>query len=241
MKSAADEEGQDVFGRFDETTFRAEKCQFLREEEPRDFELHIVGELVEHELFADARVKLGPHGLLRVRENVPFHCSKGRVLQADDFGRADIGREDDVEAAQVQRFAAGHRHACGIEDLKKDIEHARMRFLDFVEKQRAGRGLVACQRECTAFADLATEEQGEAFLILVFRHLETAERVVAHKELGEGQGDLRFAYTGRTEKKEAAAWTTGFAQTKFAALEKRNDTRNDVILSADAAPQMLIQ
>ncbi len=51
---------------------------------------------------------------------------------------AEVGREHDVEAAQVERFAVGHRDASGVEDLQEHVEHARMRLLDFVEKQCAG-------------------------------------------------------------------------------------------------------
>ena len=99
MESTPHEEWQDVFGRLNAVAFRAEELQFLREEQPRDVELHVVGELVENELLADARVKLRAHRLLRTREDVAFERGEGRVLQTQHIGGGDVGSEDDVEAA----------------------------------------------------------------------------------------------------------------------------------------------
>ena len=76
MKSTPNEERQNGFGGFDAVAFGVQKLQFLREKETRDFELHIVGELVEDELLVDACVKLWAHRLLGVRENVPLHRGK---------------------------------------------------------------------------------------------------------------------------------------------------------------------
>ena len=95
--------------------------------------------------------------------------------------------------------------------------------------------------ERPALAELAAEQHGEAFLILVFRHVESEEAFLAKQVAGERQRDFCFPHARRAEEKKAPARTTGFAQAEFAALEQRGDPRNDVILSANALPQMVLQ
>ena len=111
-----------------------------------------------------------------------------------------------------------------------------MRLLDFIEEQRAERRLVASERERPSFAELAAEQQREAFLILVFRHVESEKAFFAEQVAGERQRDFRFPNARRPEKEKAPARTTGLAQAEFTALQQRGDPRDDVILPANSFP-----
>jgi hypothetical protein len=64
---------------------------------------------------------------------------------------------------------------------------------------------------------------------------------LAHQKTGERQRDLRLADTGWTKEQETPTWTTGFRQPKFATLKKRNDTRQDLILSTNTLPEVRFQ
>ncbi|MGD0649734.1 MAG: hypothetical protein ABSA97_01090 [Verrucomicrobiia bacterium] len=64
---------------------------------------------------------------------------------------------------------------------------------------------------------------------------------LAHQKTGERQRDLRLAYTGWTKEQKTPTWATGFRQPKFATLKKGNDSRQDVILSTNALPEVRFQ
>ena len=117
--------------------FAAEERKFADDVDSGDGELHVVAQALEDDLFGDTGEEFGAECLLRFGEDVALHRGEGGVLEVEEFGGAEVGRADDVEAAEVERFAAGHRHACGVEDLQEDIEHARVRLFDFVEEERA--------------------------------------------------------------------------------------------------------
>ena len=159
-------------------------------------------------------------------------------MEVQEFGSSKIRCEDDVEAAEIKCFAVSHRHASGVEDLQEDIEHPRMRLLDFVEKQCAGRRLRDGESEQTDFAEFAAEQQAEAFLRLILRHIEAEEFVIAREVAGEGNGEFCFSNAGWTEKKETAARTSARGEAEFAPMQDGCDAREHMVLPANLLGEM---
>ena len=160
------------------------------------------------------------------------------MLKVEQFRSAEVRGEDDVEAAEIEHFAVGHRNSGGIEDLQKDIENARVGFLDFVEEQRAGWRLSNGKAEQADFAEFASEKQAEAVLRLILRHIEAEEFVVASQIACEGDGEFCFANAGRAEKKKTAARTRAWRESEFAAMEDRCDSREHMVLPANLRGEM---
>ena len=163
------------------------------------------------------------------------------MLQMEDVGRANVRREHDVIMPQVKRLAVGHRDAGGVEDLEEYVQHSRMRLLDFVEQERPHSRFLVRHSQRAPFAKLCPQKQAERFLGLVLRHVEAKEFLSAEKKLGEGNGDFRLADTCWAEEQKTTAWSGGFAQPELAALEQRNDARDNVRLSTNPFLQVIFQ
>ena len=133
MKSFSHEKRQHRFVQFKFVAARGEKLDFTRQKLFGNLQLVFVAQTVEHQLFVDARENFRAQGLLCAGQNVAFQCRVVGMLQAHQFGGADVGSEPDIEAAEVQRLARRHRDARGVEQLQHDVQHARMRFLRFVK------------------------------------------------------------------------------------------------------------
>src|SRR5690606_36258998 len=67
-----------------------------------------------------------------------------RRLHAHGFGRSDVAREDDVEAAQIFPFTGRERDSSVIQNLEEQIKNERVRLLHLIEEQCAALG--ECER-----------------------------------------------------------------------------------------------
>jgi hypothetical protein len=92
-----------------------------------DFALHRVGQPVEHDLFGHAPDEFRPQLLTDTREHRALDGGEGSRLHAHGFGRANVAREDDVEAAQVFALTGREGDRGVIQNLEKQVQHERVR------------------------------------------------------------------------------------------------------------------
>ena len=134
-----------------------------------------------------------------------------------------------IESAPIERLAIRHRDPRRIEDLEKEVEHAGMRLFDFVAEQRA------------ALTELPAQQQPDALLRLILRHIEAEQVIQIHDKLGERNRHFRFPDAGRAEEKEAAERTARLSQPELTALKSGRDPRQRVILPANLTAQVTLQ
>src|SRR5205085_7652133 len=99
------------------------KVEFIFQEQLCDFELVIVAEAVEDNLFCDARKQFRAKRLLRTSQDVTLHRGKTGVLEAQQIHAADVRCENNVEPGQVKGFAVGHCDPSCIQNLKENIQN----------------------------------------------------------------------------------------------------------------------
>ena len=77
--------------------------------------------------------------LVHLLENHPFQGAKGdRVRHFHEVACPNIGGGHDVKPGQVEGFPGSERDSAGIQDLQEEVEHQRVRFLDFIEEDHPG-------------------------------------------------------------------------------------------------------
>ena len=114
---------------------RREKLDLPQQKLFGDFQLVFVTQAVEHQFLVDPREYLRAQCLLRPGQDVTLQSRVIGMLQAHQFGRADIRREPNEEAAKVECLACRHGNAGGVEQLEQNIQHPRVRLFRFVEEQ----------------------------------------------------------------------------------------------------------
>ena len=238
VEAALDEEGQDIWGGGEVDSFLGEESEFGGEHGLGDFELHFVGEVVEDELFGDAGEEFGAECARGATEDVALHCGEWGVLELHHFGGTEVGREDDIEVGEVQCFACRDGDAGGVEDLQEDVENSRVGLFAFIEKDGTFAQVLHGLAERSFFALFSAEEDGEAVLRLIFRHVEAEQVFRAEKAACECEGEFRFSDTGGAEEKKTATRAIAFCEAEFAPLEDGCNSRDDVILSADDTAEM---
>ena len=122
------------------------------------------------------------------------------MLKAHQFGRADIRREPNKEAAEIERLACRHGDAGGVEQLEQNIEHARMRLFRLVKEQRSFGGAFAHPAEITAFTKTRAEQQPERVLRLKLGHIEAEQLSGTEYLSGRHQDRFRFSDAGRSQQ-----------------------------------------
>lgn len=241
VKALSHEKRQDFRRERQPMPLRRQIGKLPLQHQPGDFHLGVVVQPLEHEFFRDAGKQFGPQPLAGAGEHMALHRGEGGMLPVHQFRRADVGREDDIVAAQVQRRAVGDGDAGGIKDLQEHIHDARVRLFDFVEQQRAVRGSFDDAPEHSGFVRRRAEQQAKGFLRLVFGHVEAEQPVIARQIAGEDHDGFRFSDAGRPEQQEAAFRTGIGAQAKLAATENGRDARQRGVLSANRRLQMAFE
>ena len=159
------------------------------------------------------------------------------MLEAHQFGRADIRREPDEEAAEIERLACCHGNAGGVEQLEQNIEHPRVRLFRFVKEQRPFDCPLAHPAEITTFTKTRAEQQAKRVLRLKLGHIEAEQLFWTEYLSGGHQDGFRFPDAGWSQQQKAPARAAGLGETEFTAADCGNDSRQDAGLTADFARQ----
>jgi hypothetical protein len=192
--------------------------------------LRVVVEFVENHGQGDAREDFRAEFALRILPHEPLHGFILRLPERHNALRSDVAREDDIPRRKIQHAIAPRRQSRRIEQLQQHIEHARMRFFDFIEEQRPAPGArVETFRNAPRFLSRA-EEQRQPVRRLILRHVESDDSIRPDQILREAQRQFRFADTGRPEKHEARLRPTRRREAEFAMLEPlRHEINRDVL------------
>jgi hypothetical protein len=102
-------------------------------------------------------------------EHGAFDGGEGRRLHAHGLGRSDVASEDDVEVAQVCVFAGRERDRGVIQNLEEQVEDEWVRFLHFVEEQRAAVGAGEHTAEQPGVVGMRANQFLDGTLILILR------------------------------------------------------------------------
>ena len=118
-------------------------------------------------------------------------------------GRSHVRRHNDDRIAEVDRAAFPIGKPAVIHDLQQDIEHIRVRLLDFVEEHHGIRTPAHLFGKLAAFfvANVARRSADEARYgvpLHVFRHVDADQGVlVVKQEFGERTRQLGLSHASR--------------------------------------------
>ena len=130
-------------------------------------------------------------------------------------------------------------------DLQQDVEHARVRLLDFVEQHDRAGALAHLLGELPAplvahVAGRRADQPVDGVILLVFGHVQHHHRVLAAEhELGQRLGQLGLAHAGGSEEEERADGPLGVFQPDAGDLHRPADRQHRLVLADDALVQRL--
>ena len=122
----------------------------------------------------------------------------------------EVRRHDHHRVLEVHGAALSVGQAPVVEQLEQDVQHVRMRFLDFIEEDDGVRTAAYGLRQLTGLlvahiAGRRAEHARDRVLLLVLGHVDPDHRLlVVEEKLGQRPGELRLADAGWPEEQEAA-------------------------------------
>ena len=121
---------------------------------------------------------------------------------------AEVRRHDDHGVAEVDGAALAIREAAVVEHLQQNVEHIRMRLLDFVEQDHGIRTAAHGFGELTAFvishvSRRRADEPRDGVFLHELGHVDAHHRLFGvEQELGQRLAELGLADAGRAEEQE---------------------------------------
>src|SRR5208282_1373319 len=137
-----------------------------------------------------------------------FRRLEAQTLAFHEVPSADVRSHDDDGVFEVNRVAQAVGQLAVFKNLQQDVEHIRMRLLDFVEQDdRIWRPLDAFCQLSTLFVTNVTRRRADqlryGMLLHELRHIEADESLVAAEhEMRQGASDFSFANARRSEEQE---------------------------------------
>ena len=195
--------------------------------------LHLVAtELTEHddlvesveEFRAEVLLQLLIHegadaGVLRLLSTLTGELETEATATLLDHLRTDVRGHDHQGVLEVDRAALGIGQTAIFKELQQQVEHIRVRFLDFIEQHHGVRTASHSFRELTAFveADIArrrTDQLADRMALHELRHVEADHRLLTAEEIGgQSLGELGLTDTGWAGEDEAGDGTVRVLQT----------------------------
>ncbi len=158
---------------------------------------------------------------------------------------AEVRRHDDDGVLEIDRAALAVCEPAVIKQLQQDVEHFRMRFLDFVEQNDGVRPAPDRFGELAGLlvADVAgrrADQPRHGVLLLILGHVDPDHRVlVVEQELGKRARQLGLADTGRAQEDEAAQRPVRILQAGAGAANGVGDGLNRFVLADHPLMQAL--
>src|SRR5579872_3003314 len=124
--------------------------------------------------------------------------------------RADVGGHDDNGVLEIHRVAQAVGKLAVFKHLQQDVEHIRVRLLDFIQQHYGIGGALHSLGKLAALfvahvSRRRADQLADRVLLHELRHVEADERLLcAEHELRQGAGHLGFAHAGGTEEQEGA-------------------------------------
>ena len=128
--------------------------------------------------------------------------------EVDEIFGAEVRGHDDEHVAEIDRAALAVSEPSIVEHLQQDVEHVRMRFLDFVKQHDLIRPPPHRLGQSSAFlvADIAgrgADKPGDRVLLHIFGHVDAHERaLVIEQERRKRLGELGLADAGWAQEHE---------------------------------------
>src|ERR1019366_4996081 len=137
-----------------------------------------------------------------------FRVLEAEALALHEVTSADVRRHDDDGVLEVDRVAESVGQLAVFKYLQQDVEHIRMRLLNFVEQHdRVGSAFHTFRQLSALFVAYVSRRRADQLrdgvLLHELRHIEAHERLVAAEhEMRQGARDFSFAYAGWSQKEE---------------------------------------
>src|SRR5208282_1549548 len=169
-----------------------------------------------------------------------FRRLEAQALALHQVPRADVRRHDDDGVLEVDRVAQAVGQLTVFKDLQQDVEHIRVRLLDFVEQNdRIWRPFDAFRQLSTLFVTNVTGRRTDQFrygmLLHELRHIEADESfIAAEHEMRQSARDFSFAYAGRSEEQERPDRAVGALQPGTRAANGASQRADGFFLRDDA-------
>ena len=114
-------------------------------------------------------------------------------------------------------------------------------FFDFVEKQGAVVRARHALAKLAAFMGVASQQQAQALLSLILRHIKAEQPAFAYKITGEDDGGFRLAHARGAKQQKAALGTMRRRQPQRATPEHGRHADKGRVLAANGPGQMGFQ
>src|SRR6185312_11072783 len=193
-------------------------------EGPLDFRLHHVLNLLRNKLF--------------------LVYLEAKALALHQVTRADVGRHDDAHVLEINRVAQTVRELSVFQHLQQDVEHIRVRLLDFVQQDnRVGRPLDAFGELSALFvahvSRRRTDQLADRVLLHEFRHVEANERLLAaEEELRQSARNFRLADAGRAQEQERSDGAVRRFEASARATNRTGQSTDRLVLRDHALVQL---
>ncbi len=161
-----------------------------------------------------------------------------------DVLRAEVRGHHDYRIAEIDGAALTVGQAAVVEHLQQDIEHIRMRLLDFIKQDHRIWTPAHGFREVTAFfiTDVARRRTDQARHRMLFHeltHVDADHGIgTVEQELGQGLAQFGLADTGRAQKQERAIRPVRIGQAGTRTPDGGGHRSHRFVLADDLAVQL---
>src|SRR5579864_7948745 len=207
----------------------------------------------EDDDFIQTVEELGVEGTLHLVFHQLFNLVSDRILlrrlESQAFALlqvpgANVRRHDDDRVLEVNCIAQSIGQLAVFKNLQKDVEHIRMRLLDFVEQHdRVGSALHTLGELSALFvahvSRRRTDQLRDRVLLHELRHIEADQGLFgAEHELRQGARDFSLADAGRSEEQERADGTVWILQAGTRAADGAGQGADRLVLRDDPLVQL---
>ncbi len=174
--------------------------------------------------------------------NLIFNSSRFHSGILNHFA-ADIRCHENHGVFEIHRFSLSVCQSAFIQNLKKNIEHVRMGFFNFVKQDHAIRFAPDKFGEIAAFlithiSRRRTDQPCYRMFFHVLGHVYAHHGLfVVKQKFCQRPGQLGFSHTCRPQKKERTDWTIGFLQTRTCPTNGVGHQSHSIVLPHHALSQ----
>jgi len=164
-----------------------------------------------------------------------------------DVRTTQVGSHDDDGVLEVHRTSLVVGQASVVQHLKQDIEHIRMRLLDFVEQYHRVRLASHGFGQLSTFivthvSRRRTDESAHRMLFLILAHVDTGhQRFIVEQVFRQCLGEFRLTHTRCTEEDERANRTFRVLQSGTATTHGIGYRLDGFVLTDDTLVQFVFQ
>ena len=225
------------------------------------------GQRVEHDDLVYPVQELRPDGLLEHIHQLPLalvqHLAAGsncgsvceRILSADfrqpvhialDNVRADIGSHYYNRILEVHGTPLVVGQTAVIKHLKQNVEHIRMRLLDFVEENHrvwlAPNGLGQLAALIVSYISRRrTYKTADCMTFLILGHINPRYHIlIIEQELRESLGQLCLAHAGGTHEEERTDWAFLIGKTGTTSSDSVCNSPDGLVLANDPVMELVL-